>query len=61
MRALPGESRLVTTTRDRSEREDPRPLSPTVCVGKTGTEERALGGAPVVLVVWGTGGGWGRV
>ena len=61
MRALPGESRLVTTTRHRSESGDPRSLSPTVRVGKTGTEERALGGAPVVLVVWGTGGGWGRV
>ena len=34
-------------------REDPRPLSPTVHVEKTGTEEQALGGAPLVLVVWG--------
>ena len=58
---MPGESRLVTPTRHRSESGDPRSLSPTVRVGKTGTEERALGGAPVVLVVWGTGGGWGRV
>ena len=50
---MPGESRLVTITLDHSERGDPRPLSPTVHVEKIGTEEQALGGAPLVLMVWG--------
>ena len=53
MGALPGESRLVTITLDHSERGDPRPLLPTVRVEKMGTEEQALGGAPLVLMVWG--------